>query len=97
MDPFDERILGALRDSRSRDCHQLLGEVGFSYNTLRLHLNTLVEKGLINKEKIPVEGRGRPKFIYSMSQGGSSLASGTFTGLTEVVTIPFKGLKRLCC
>ena len=52
MDPFDERILRVLREGRSRDFHQLLEEMDFSHNILRLHLNALVDRGLIIKEKI---------------------------------------------
>jgi len=53
MDPFDERILKVLGDGKKRSFSQLLGEVGFSHNTLRLHLKSLVDRGLVLKEKIP--------------------------------------------
>ena len=96
MDPFDELILKALRDRRPRDFHQLLEEVGFSHNTLRLHLNNLVERGLIIREKTPTAAPGRPKLTYSMSQGPRGGASGALTGSSEVVTLPFRRLRRLC-
>ena len=96
MDPFDERVVSVLKDGRPRDFHRLLEEVGFSHNTLRLHLNSLVEKGLAVREKMPVEGRGRPRFIYSMPHEGSRLASSTIAGSAEMVTLTFKGLRRLC-
>jgi DNA-binding HxlR family transcriptional regulator len=49
MDLFDKCILSVLRDGRSRDFHQLLEHVGFSYNTLRLHLRRLIDQGLVVK------------------------------------------------
>jgi predicted ArsR family transcriptional regulator len=65
MDPFDERILKVLSDGKKRSFHQLLGEVGFSHNTLRLHLESLVDRGLVLKEKMPRRGYGRPMFTYT--------------------------------
>jgi len=96
MDPFDERILSVLRDGRPRDFHHLLGAVSFSHNTLRLHLNNLVERGLIIREKTPTEGPGRPKFNYSTLRGPKREAAGALTGSSEVVTLPFRRLRRLC-
>jgi DNA-binding Lrp family transcriptional regulator len=46
MDPFDERILKFLSDGKKRNFSQLVGEVGFSHNTLRMHLESLVDRGL---------------------------------------------------
>jgi DNA-binding HxlR family transcriptional regulator len=47
VDPFDECILKVLGDGKKRSFHQLLGEVGFFHNTLRLHLESLVDRGLV--------------------------------------------------
>ena len=38
MDFFDERILARLRDGKPRGFTVLLGEVGFTHNTLQQHL-----------------------------------------------------------
>ena len=96
MDPFDESILRTLRGREPMDFQQILDEVGFSHNTLRLHLNNLVERGLIIRDKIPVEGPGRPKFMYSKPPRPRRQASGTLSYPAEVVTLTFKRLKRLC-
>ncbi|MFQ5836450.1 MAG: isochorismatase family protein [Candidatus Bathyarchaeia archaeon] len=58
--------MSVLRDGKPRDFHQLLREVDFSHNTLRLHLKRLVNQGLILEEKTPSKGRGRPKLTYSL-------------------------------
>jgi len=60
MDPFDERILKVLGDGKKRNFGQLVGEVGFSHNTLRLHLVSLVDRDLVLREKMPRKGHGRP-------------------------------------
>jgi len=96
MDPYEESILRALRDGRTRDFHQLLEDVGFSHNTLRLHLDYLVQRGLITREKIPMEGMGRPKFTYSMSGGPERGTPGILRGPSDVVALPFRTLRRLC-
>jgi predicted transcriptional regulator len=96
MDFFDEQVVRALREGRSKDFHQILDEVGFSHNTLQRHLNALVTKGVIAREKMLGEGRGRPTFRYSLPQGESRLTAATLTGLDEMVALPFHELNRLC-
>jgi hypothetical protein len=44
MDLFDERILAVLNDGKSRVFAQLLGEVGFSRNTLKRSIDRLDDK-----------------------------------------------------
>ena len=60
MDLFDERILAALKDGKPRGFTVLLGEVGFSHNTLQQHLERLRAKGLIVREKETANSFGRP-------------------------------------
>ena len=65
-DPYDKEILNALRDGDPRNFHQILGEVAFSHNTPRLHLDSMVDNGLI-REKTPSKRRGRPVYFYHAS------------------------------
>jgi len=51
MDLFDERILNVLKDGKPRGFTQLLNEVDFSHNTLRLHLERLVVRSFVVNEK----------------------------------------------
>jgi len=62
MDFFDERVLGVLKDGKPRSFTTLLGEAGFSHNTLQQHLDQLVAQGIVAKEKILSNSPGRPKF-----------------------------------
>ena len=96
MDFFDERVLRALRDGRSKEFHQILDEVGFSHNTLRRHLNARVTKGVIPRDKRPSEGRGRPTFRYSLPPWGSRLTADPRTGLDAMVPLPVPELKHRC-
>ena len=56
MDSFDRRILSVLKDGKPRDFRQLLRDVGFSHNTLRMHLSSLERQGFIVKDKSPLKG-----------------------------------------
>ena len=97
MDLYDRRILAALRDGKSRNFHQILSEVGFSYNTLRLHLAQLVEQGLVARRKRPQQGPGRPQFAYALPKGvdGRSVSAlvDPYKGL---VALSFNELQRIC-
>jgi len=62
MDLFEERVLAVLNDGNPRVFTQLLDEVGFSRNTLKLRLKRLVAQSLVMKEKTVSNGRGRLKY-----------------------------------
>jgi predicted ArsR family transcriptional regulator len=97
MDPFDERILKVLGDCGKRSFSELSSIVGFSHNTLRLHLESLVDGGLVLKEKMPKKGHGRPMFTYALSP---SLKHQIIRMLSEpyieFVSLPFSKLRLLC-
>jgi predicted ArsR family transcriptional regulator len=72
MDLFDERILSVLSDGKPKVFAQLLGDVGFSRNTLKLHLKRLTAQSLVVKEKRSrMDGEGRDAPI-SCRQGFGS-------------------------
>jgi len=97
MDPFDERILKVLSDGKQRSFSELSEEVNFSHNTLRLHLESLVDKGLVIKQKMPRKGLGRPMFSYSLSPTVKrNIIRILSESYTEFVSIPFSKLKHLC-
>ena len=97
MDLFDERVLAMLSDGRPRVFAQLLGEVGFSRNTLKLHIKRLIAQSLVMKEKQLSNERGRPKYAYFLSprvkqQVSAALSDSSIT----IVTLPFSRLRHLC-
>ena len=97
MDLFDRGILAVLRDGRSRNFQQILSEVGFSPNTLRLHLVQLVEQDLVVRQKRPQEGPGRPQFTYSLPKGVDGRAvSALVDPYKGLVVLPFERLQRVC-
>jgi len=89
MAPYEKEIINALKDGNPRKFHQILDEIGFSHNTLRLHLNSMVEEGLVAREKMPSKGRGRPVYLYSVRVETSGASK-------EVLALRFSVLKRIC-
>jgi len=97
MDFFGEGILNVLRDGEPRGFQQLLNEVDFFHNNLRLHLCRLVDQGLILKKKTPSKGLGRPRLTYSLPPKLHRQASRLLLGpFDEIVVLPFQKFKHLC-
>ena len=97
MDLYDRRIIAALRDGKSRNFQQILSEVDFSYNTLRLHLAQLVEHGLVVRRKRPQKGPGRPRFAYALPEGVDGRAvSALVDPYKGLVVLSFDRLRRIC-
>ena len=97
MDLFDRRILAVSKDGKPREFQRLLGEVGFSHNTLRQHLTRLESQGLLVKGKRHQKGPGRPRFAYHVP---SRLKGQVILSLedpyTRLVDLPFRKLQHLC-
>ena len=97
MDLFDRQILGVLRDGKSKKFQQILQEVGFTHNTLRLHLARLERQGMIVEAKTPQKGPGRPVFEYSLPPEVKHRVALTLTEPhTTIVSLTFQKLKHLC-
>jgi len=97
MDFFDERVLAALKDGKPRSFTTLLGEVGFSYNTLQQHLKRLMAEGLVLREKMTANGFGRPKFAYHVpSRTTKQVISALEDPQVELVAIPFSRMRHVC-
>jgi predicted ArsR family transcriptional regulator len=94
---FDERVLTALKDGKPRSFTTLLGEVGFSHNTLQQHLDRLVSRRLVVKEKMASNSLGRPKFAYHVPSTATKQVTAALQNPYEtLVTLQFTRLKHLC-
>ena len=96
MDYFDDSILNLFRDGKPREFQQILTEVKFSHNTLRLHLDKLAERGLINKSKQPSKSPGRPKITYSTPISALKPSTVPLNPSTGVITLTFSKLSQVC-
>jgi predicted ArsR family transcriptional regulator len=94
---FDERVLAALKDGKPRSFTTLLGEVGFSHNTLQQHLDQLVARGLVVKQKMASKSLGRPKFAYQVPSTATKQVTAALQNPYEtLVTLQFTRLRHLC-
>jgi predicted transcriptional regulator len=96
MDFFDVEILQALKQMESADFHEILTNVSFSHNTLREHLNKLIQQGLIERKKNPGEGPGRPVYVYSLPAEVKKRLTSLLNPELGLVSLPFERLKRMC-
>jgi predicted ArsR family transcriptional regulator len=94
---FDERVLAVLEDGKPRSFNALLGEAGFSHNTLQQHLDRLVARGLVAKEKMASNSLGRPKFAYRVpSTAIKQVTVALQNPYDTLVTLQFSRLKHVC-
>jgi predicted ArsR family transcriptional regulator len=68
----------------------LAAVTGLHTNTVREHLDALVEAGLARRERAPVAGRGRPAWLYSAVSddelpGGIAEYAGLASALAEMI------------
>jgi DNA-binding Lrp family transcriptional regulator len=97
MDLFDERVLSVLKDGRRRAFAQLLDEVGFGRNTLKLRLKRLTAQSLVVREKVPSNRRGRPEYTYFLSSRAKQQVSAALSDPSiTIVTLPFSRIRHLC-
>jgi len=97
MDFFHERVLAALKDGKPRSFTTLLGQVGFSHNTLQQHLKRLMAEGLVLREKVTANGFGRPKFAYHIpSKTTKQVIAALEDPHVELVAIPFSRIRHIC-
>ena len=96
MDSFNRKILDALRNGKPKGFHEILSMVDFSHNTLRQHLDQLIEQGLVERCKAPQRGPGRPSYRYILSGDARRGLSALLRPDLGLVMLPFDGLRRLC-
>jgi predicted ArsR family transcriptional regulator len=97
MDLFDERTLATLKDGKPRSFTAILGEVGFSHNTLQQHLERLMVQGLVIREKTAANSFGRPKFAYHVpSRTTKHVSLALQDPHVELVALPFSRLRHVC-
>ncbi len=63
------RIMELLRAGQSLDAHELGKGVGLHPNTVRSHLDLLIEAGLVEGLPAPSTGPGRPRVVYRLMEG----------------------------
>jgi predicted ArsR family transcriptional regulator len=78
------RVLEALRGNGPATVSDLAELVGLAPNTVRLHLDQLVDAGLVTRERAEPTGRGRPRQIYSAAQD-ADVSEGAYRELARLL------------
>ena len=85
-DPSRARILDELGGEEPLDARELAARVGLHVNTVRVHLNALVEAGLVAGETQPPSGRGRPRVVYRATPAAGDQGGRRYRRLAEILT-----------
>jgi predicted ArsR family transcriptional regulator len=85
-DPSRARILAELGDAGPLDARELAHRVGLHVNTVRVHVNALVEAGLVSAETLPPQGRGRPRVAYRTTAAAGDVVGRRYRLLAEILT-----------
>jgi len=78
------RVLEALRLGGSRTVLELAELVGLAPNTVRLHLDQLVDAALVTRERAEPSGRGRPRQVYS-AVADADVSEGAYRELARLL------------
>jgi predicted ArsR family transcriptional regulator len=97
MDSFDKQILAILKNGETLDFNQMLHQVRFSHNTLRLHLAKLKHEGMLVQTGKPRQSPGRPLLTYSLPPSMKRRVTLTLEDpYVSIVSITFQKLKHVC-
>ena len=66
------RILEELRGKGALDSRELGRQIGLHPNTIRSHVDQLIEVGLVRAVTAPATGRGRPRVLYEAIAASAS-------------------------
>jgi predicted ArsR family transcriptional regulator len=85
-DPSRARLLAELSDEGPLDTRELARRVGLHVNTVRAHLNVLLDAGLVASGTAARGGRGRPRLVFRALGGEPSEAGRRYRLLAEILT-----------
>jgi len=79
------RILEELRGQGPLDSRELGRLVGLHPNTVRSHVDQLIEAGLVRAVSAPAAGRGRPRVLYEAIADSASVQQGGYRLLAQIL------------
>lgn len=94
----DRELLSAMRFGRCMSVGELTEQLGVTATAVRQRIDRLLEKGLIEREKV-VSGRGRPTYCYHLTHAGNQRAGADPADLvdalwSEVISIEDSALRE---
>jgi len=97
MDHFDRTIIQLLVENKTLKFNEIHEKVDFSNNTLQQHLEELLEKGIIERNKQPQNRPRRPTYVYKIPESlkGRPLTT-ILTPRVNWVVLSFDSLRSMC-
>lgn len=80
----DSQLLQAISDTGPTGVGELIEKLGVTATAIRQRIERLLEAGLIDRQKV-VLGRGRPSFVYQLTDRGRWCAGADPTDLAEAM------------
>lgn len=81
----DEVVLNLLRKRGSVSISDLVDELGVTATAVRQRLSRLMEAGLVDREEVVRESRGRPRHRYLLTDKGRQSAGNNYADLVGVL------------
>ena len=79
-------LLETLRGEREAvGLNELVVATGLHRNTVREHLDVLLDDGLVERRRAPAVGRGRPAWLYRATDGAGSGVGHEYAGLATAL------------
>lgn len=85
LDPQDRECLDRLRRSDGASVLELCEEFGVTPTAIRQRLSRILELGLASREALRLEGRGRPRHIYHVTQRGLKELGNNYGDLARIL------------
>jgi predicted ArsR family transcriptional regulator len=80
----DRQLLQSMSDGETIGVDQMMAKLGVTATAIRQRIDRLLEAGLIDRQKV-VNGRGRPSFVYQLTDRGRWCAGADPTDLAEAM------------
>lgn len=81
----DETLLNLLRKRGTASVSDLVEALGVTATAVRLRLTRLMDDGLVRREEVTREGRGRPSHRYLLTEKGIRSGGDNYADLAEVL------------
>ena len=85
LDPADRECLDRLRRNDGASVQDLCEEFGLTPTAIRQRLSRILELGLVRREALRLEGRGRPRHIYHVTERGLKELGNNYGDLARIL------------
>ena len=85
LDTYDRECLDLLRRGDGGSVHDLCEDFGVTPTAIRQRLSRLLEQDLVTREAVRLEGRGRPRHIYRVTDRGLKELGNNYGDLARIL------------